>query len=324
VDIGGSIVVSSTADQARSYLYMAAIGNGGGTADIHVHGDVSLTSTSGLSGSAAATLNEAGIRAVGDATVEIDGVLSTTLNGHDNSMNEFQIISTGNGQVDIGSINYSNNGVHGWIDIYSDHLNGIHIGDVTMNVAAGSDARFHLQDADAAFVTTDQTLMYHANPNTNIQMGDLYLTGGGSSYLYLRSTDVDTIHVSPASGDVHIWYESIANRGTLADAPVDIIAGFDASKIELTFERIHADSSNFADIGTFTTMAAMNAAVMQSLDTDGHTYVFAVYNGTEDINHNGVADDAGQGVLAMDTDHVGVDMAVMLPGVTHITPTDLS
>ena len=58
--------------------------------------------------------------------------------------------------------------------------------------------------------------------------------------------------------------------------------------------------------------------------TGTHKYVFAVYNGTEDINHNGVADDHGSGVLAWDDNGSGISSVLMLPGVTTLAPTDLS
>ena len=60
--------------------------------------------------------------------------------------------------------------------------------------------------------------------------------------------------------------------------------------------------------------------------TGTHKYVFAVYNGTEDINHNGAPDDAGQGVLAYDNFNGvnGISAVLYMPGVTTLTPNDLA
>ena len=52
--------------------------------------------------------------------------------------------------------------------------------------------------------------------------------------------------------------------------------------------------------------------------------MFAVYNGTEDINHNGVADDHGSGILAWDDNGTGVTSVLMLTGVTTLAANDLA
>ena len=101
------------------------------------------------------------------------------------------------------------------------------------------------------------------------------------------------------------------------------INGFSAVHDAVIYNGEAASATNFTDAGSFDTLAAMDTAVNAALDGTHH-YVFAVYNGTEDINHNGVADDHGAGVLAWDGTGAGITSVLMLPGTTALTPTDLA
>jgi len=101
------------------------------------------------------------------------------------------------------------------------------------------------------------------------------------------------------------------------------INGFTARNDEVSYNGVLADATNFTDAGSFSSLTALNAGLDAALDGT-HKYVFAVYNGTEDINHNGVADDHGSGVLAWDDNGSGISSVLMLPGVTTLAPTDLS
>ncbi len=83
-----------------------------------------------------------------------------------------------------------------------------------------------------------------------------------------------------------------------------------------------AQPTLFTNAGAFSTLSAMATGVSADLTATNH-YVFAVYNGTQDINNNGIADDHGAGVLAYG-DNGGITSVLMLPGVGSVTPTDLA
>ena len=57
---------------------------------------------------------------------------------------------------------------------------------------------------------------------------------------------------------------------------------------------------------------------------DGARLAVAVYDGTQDINHNGIADDHGAGILAWDDNGTGVTSVLMLTGVTTLAANDLA
>src|SRR5205814_10431994 len=114
-----------------------------------------------------------------------------------------------------------------------------------------------------------------------------------------------------------------ADFAGIGSAPMTTFNGFSATRGAVTYNGVAMDETNSAYAGSFATLDAMNAAVDTALDGT-HKYVFAVYNGTEDINGNGLADDHGSGILAWDDDGVGITSVLMLPGTTTLTPPDLS
>jgi hypothetical protein len=101
------------------------------------------------------------------------------------------------------------------------------------------------------------------------------------------------------------------------------INGYSASHDEVIYNGVLADSTNFTNAGSFSSLSALNAALNTDLDGT-HKYVFAVYTGNEDINHNGIADDHNAGIVAFDDNGAGVTSVLMLPGVTALAATDLA
>ncbi len=101
------------------------------------------------------------------------------------------------------------------------------------------------------------------------------------------------------------------------------LSGFSGAHDAVVFNGEAASSANFTNAGSFNSLGSMDAVVNKDLDGT-HRYVFAVYNGNDDINHNGIADDRGAGVLAYDHDGNGTTAVLMLPGVTSLTPSDLA
>jgi hypothetical protein len=321
IDIGGSLVLSSTAAFAQSILYMEAKGTGGGTGSIHVHGDVNLNAHATAT-SAESAKSLAGIRATGDAVVDIDGALRLTAG--DNGLSQFQIVSQGNGHVEIGDIYLSNTGQHAWIDIVNFVPGGMKFGDLNVELLGHSDVRLHLQDA-AGPVTANGLYMLHTNPHMNaaIDMGDLNISGDGTAWLYLlTSMDADTIRLAPTLSDVHFLYGAWEGTWAVNTAISDVVEGFQGHRDSVLINGVAPTASNFESVGSFTSASAMYSAMEAALNGT-QQYVFATYNGTEDVNRNGVADDTGDGVLAFDGDGSGVSMVMYMQGVTTMTHTDL-
>jgi hypothetical protein len=142
--------------------------------------------------------------------------------------------------------------------------------------------------------------------------------------MFLNSQTFGTINQAASVNRLDLHYQladhDFAGVGT---APMTTINGYSASHDQVTYNGVLADQTNFTNAGSFTSLTALNAGLDTALDGT-HKYVFAVYNGTEDINHNGVADDHGSGILAWDDNGVGITSVLMLPGVTALTASDLS
>src|SRR6185436_7394423 len=113
-------------------LYMEA----NGTADIHVHGNVTVSVHSGSTSSDAEPVT--GIRAVNGGTVVIDGDFSSISSG--TVQNRFQLISENGSTLKVGNVNFDNTGsIHGWIDIYNDHDGGMQLGNINITVGQNAD-----------------------------------------------------------------------------------------------------------------------------------------------------------------------------------------
>jgi hypothetical protein len=326
IDIGGDLIVSarsSGANPANAYLFMEAEGS----ADIHVHGNVSVIArSSGLFGNEPVT----GIRATDGGQLIIDGDFNSISSG--TFQNRFQLVSQNGSTLQIGDVNFDNTGsTHGWIDIYNDRAGGMHLGDINVNVGTNADVRIHFQDAASSPATVSDTLMYHNNPRAadHVEMDNINITGGGTAYLYLTGGfDMHEINLGPNLSDVHFKLYTDPGSYALADAPSTIVHGFIGNRDAVTQgdnTALNASADNFLNVGSFTSAAAMGSAFDDAL-SGTVKWVFAEYNGTEDINHNGVADDAGQGVLAWnwaDNHPLGISGALYMPGVTTMTHQDL-
>ena len=88
-------------------------------------------------------------------------------------------------------------------------------------------------------------------------------------------------------------------------------------------ESVNSASCSYRSWFAFDSLTSLNAGLDAALDGT-HKYVFAVYDGTQDINHNGIADDHGAGILAWDDNGTGVTSVLMLTGVTTLAANDLA
>jgi hypothetical protein len=216
--------------------------------------------------------------------------------------------------------------VHGWMDLYTDHSGGLSIGAVNLSaLAAGSDISLHVQNANAALTgNVDGTFLAHTDGTASVSIATANVGGAGDVHMFLNSQTFGTINQAASLPRLDVHYQ-LADQDSagVGTAPMTTINGFTASSDEVIYNGVHADATNFTDAGSFTSLDSLNAGVNAALDGT-HKYVFAVYNGTEDINHNGVADDHGSGVLAWDDNGSGITSVLMLPGVTTLTASDLS
>jgi hypothetical protein len=322
-DIGG-LSFSAQAREAHSYVLIDASTDAavGSAADVHIHGNVELRST----GSQEA-LSRAAIRAEGAGTVEIDGHLSATSSAS-MANSSIQVIAQGapGGHISIGAIDMSiDGGGHGFVDLFTDHSGGLAIGAVNLSATAGSEVSIYVQHAnDRLTGTVDRTFLEHAESTVDVSIATANVGGAGDVHMYLNSQTFGTINQAASLSGLDVHYQ-LADQdfAGIGAAPMTTINGFGARHDAVSYNGVAADATNFTNAGSFTTLEAMNAAVDTALDGI-HKYVFAVYNGTADINRNGLADDQGSGVLAWDDDGIGVTSVLMLPGITTLTPIDLT
>ncbi len=237
------------------------------------------------------------------------------------------IAQGGTGEVSIGSLDMSMQGiVHGWMDLYTDHSGGLSIGAVNLSaLAAGSDISLHVQNAnDAVSGNVDSTFLAHTDGTANVSIATANVGGAGEVHMFLNSQTFGTINQAASLPRLDVHYQ-LADQDSagVGAAPMTTINGFTANNDAVIYNGVAADATNFTDAGSFSSLAALNAGLAAALDGT-HKYVFAAYNGTEDINHNGIADDHGSGVLAWDNNGIGITSVLMLPGVTTLTASDLS
>jgi hypothetical protein len=322
-DIGGNLNFASDGREAHSYVLVSASTDvvAGSVADVHIHGNVDLLST----GSDLA-LTRAAVRAAGEGTVEVDGHLNLNSIGPV-ATSSAQVIAQGDGHVSIHSIGMTIEGGNhqGWMDLFTDHSGGLDIGTVNLTASAASQMSLYVQHGnDALTGVVDDTFLAHAESTAGVSIATANVGGAGDVHMYLNSQTFGTINQAGSLGALDVHYQlAEENFAGIGSAPMTTINGFSGTHDAVIYNGVAADATNFTDAGSFNTLAAMNAAVDTALDGT-HKYVFAVYNGTEDINHNGLADDHGSGVLAWDNDGSGVTSVLMLPGTTTLTPTDIA
>ncbi len=323
-DIGGNMTFASTGRDAHAYALVDASTDGGGSVgDVHVHGNVELQSTASES-----ALTRAAVHADGGGTVEIDGHLNLDSSGP--AANSFMQVSAqgGDGHVSVGSLGmHIAGGGHGWMDLYTDHSGGLNIGAVNLTAATNSDVTLHVQNANDALSggSVDGTFLGHGDGTANVSIATANLGGAGEMHMFLNSQTFGTINQAGTIGRLDLHYQ-LADHDDfpgVGSAPMTTINGYSASHDEVTYNGVLADATNFTDAGSFNSLAALNTGLDAALDGT-HKYVFAVYNGTEDINHNGIADDHNAGILAWDDNGTGVSSVLVLPGVTALAATDLA
>src|SRR5258706_5659401 len=323
-DIGGNISFDSNGRDAHSYILVDASTDAaaGSAADVHIHGNVDLESVG-----TEQALTRAAVRADGGGTVEIDGHLSADSSAPAASSFMQVIAQGGTGEISIGSLDMSMHGVgHGWMDLSTDHSGGLSVGAVNLSAtAAGSDISLHVQNAnDAVNGIVDGTFLAHTDGTANVSIATANVGGEGEVHMFLNSQTFGTINQAASLPRLDVHYQlADQDAAGVGSAPMTTINGFTASHDEVIYNGGLADATNFTDAGSFTSLDSLNAGVNAALDGT-HKYVFATYNGTEDINHNGVADDHGSGVLAWDDNGIGITSVLMLPGVTTLTASDLS
>ncbi|HET7362446.1 MAG TPA: hypothetical protein VFJ70_02620, partial [Burkholderiales bacterium] len=322
-DVGGNMSFAADGREAHSYVLVDASTDAaaGSAADVHLHGNVSLESTGTQS-----ALTRAAVRADGAGTVEIDGHLSADSSSPDSSSYIQVIAQGGSGDVSIGSIDMSlHGGGRGWMDLYTDHSGGLNIGTVNLSSADGYDISLHVQNANQPVTgIVDTTFLAHTDGTADVQIGTANLGGGGEIHMFLNSQTFGTINQAAGVTGLDVHYQ-LADQGFsgVGSAPLTTINGFSAGHDDVIYNGVSADDTNFANAGSFDSLTALNAGLDAALDGT-HKYVFAVYNGTEDINHNGVADDHGAGILAWDDNGTGITSALMLPGVTALAASDIA
>jgi hypothetical protein len=230
--------------------------------------------------------------------------------------------------MNVGAIDFTVSGTasgHGWLDIYSDHDGGIAIGDINVLVGALSDARIHIQDANLAASggTVDATFREHAASSASMMLGAMFLNGQGEVYLNLGTQALTTINQGTDIAQLDLNYQLADQDVSFTTVPITTITGFTGAGDAVSFNGATPAATNFTDAGSFTSFTAMATAMDAALDGT-HKFVFASYDGTEDINRNGIADDEGSGVLALDDDGSGVTALLVLPGASPLTAADLA
>jgi hypothetical protein len=210
------------------------------------------------------------------------------------------------------------------MDLYADHSGGLEIGAVDLSATAGSDVTVRVQYAnDALTGMVDSTFVAHADGTDGVSIGTANVGGAGDVHMFLNSQAFGTINQAASVVRLDMHYQLADQDFTGIDAaPTTTINGFSGSVNEVTYNGVAADATNFTNAGSFGSLTALNDGLNLQLDGT-HKYVFAVYNGTGDINGDGVSD-AGSGVLAWDDDGSGITSVLMLPGTPTLTPNDLT
>jgi hypothetical protein len=322
-DVGGNMSFAADGRAAHSYVLVDAStdGTAGSAGDVHVHGNVDLHSTG-----TAQALTRAAVRADGGGTAEIDGHLSLDSNGPLADSNMQVIAQGGTGHISINALDMNIHGAgHGWMDLFTDHTGGLSIGTVNVSATAGSDVSIHLQNANAEpNGIVDTTFLAHTGSTVNVSIGTANVGGAGDVFMFLNSQGFGTINQAASVELVDLHYQ-LADQNFLGvgSAPLTTINGFTTGHDHVMYNGVAANTTNFTDAGSFTSLTALDAALTADLDGT-HKYVFAVYNGTEDINHNGVADDHGAGILAWSDHGHSITSVLMLPGVATLAAHDLS
>lgn len=322
-DVAGNLSLSADGRAAHSYVLVDASTDAvaGSAGDVHIHGNVDLDSTG-----TEAALTRAAVRADGNGTVEIDGHLDVDSSAT-SATSFMQVISQGSAShIHVDSLGMSMDGAgHGWMDLYTDHSGGLDIGSVTLSAASGADIGLHVQQAnDATSGVVDTTFLAHPDGTANVSIGAANLSGAGEINMFLTSQTFGAINQAAGLGQLNLHYQ-LADQdfAGIGSVPLTTINGAAGNNDGVIYNGVAADSTNFTDAGSFNTLADLNAGLNAALDGT-HKYVFAVYTGTEDINGNGIADDHNAGVLAYDDNGAGMTSVLMLPGVTHLTPTNIA
>ncbi|MBV8030817.1 MAG: hypothetical protein JO035_04860 [Betaproteobacteria bacterium] len=322
-DVAGDVTFSANGRSAHSYVLVDASTDAvaGSAGDVHVHGNVDLQSIGTES-----ALTRAAVRADGTGTVEIDGHLDVDSSAT-SATSFMQVISQGSAShIDVGSLGMTMDGAgHGWMDLYTDHGGGLDIGSVNLTAASGADIGLHVQQANtAATGTVDTTFLAHADGTASVSISAVNLAGAGQINMFLNGQTFGTINQAAGFGQLALHYQiADQNFAGIGSAPLTTINGASGTNDAVMYNGVAADGTNFTDAGSFDTLAALNAGLNAALDGT-HKYVFAVYTGTEDINANGVADDHNAGVLAYSDSGNGMTSVLMLPGITHLTPANIS
>src|SRR5258708_6536002 len=258
-DIGGNISFDSNGRDAHSYILVDASTDAaaGSAADVHIHGNVDLNSTGTES-----ALTRAAVRADGGGTVEIDGHLSVDSNGPAATSFMQVIAQGGTGEVSIGSLDMSMQGiVHGWMDLYTDHSGGLSIGAGNLSaLAAGSDISLHVQNAnDAVSGNVDGTFLAHTDGTANVSIATANVGGAGEVHMFLNSQSFGTINQAASLPrlDVHYQLAEQASAGGGA-APMTTLNGFTANNDAVLYNDVAAAASKFTDPGKLTSVAALN------------------------------------------------------------------
>jgi hypothetical protein len=317
-DIGGNMSFASDGRAAHSYILVRSMtdGSSGSAADVHIHGNVDLDSTG-----TGSSLTRAAVQASGGGTAEIDGHLNVDSHGGlaDSSM---QVTALGGGHVSIASLGMSIDGAgHGWMDLYTDHDGGLSIGAVNLSTQAGSDVTLHVQNANPE---GDATFIAHGDGTANVSIATANIGGAGDAFLFLNTQTFGTINQAASLERMDLHYQlADQNSTTIGSAQMTTVNGFSVGHDSVIYDGAVATATNFANAGHFGSLDALNAGLNNALDGTVK-YVFAVYDGTEDINHNGIADDHNAGVLAWDDNGTGITSVLVLPGVTTLAANNLS
>jgi hypothetical protein len=277
---------------------------------------VDLVSTGTDSG-----VTRAAVHAEGSGTVEIDGHFSADSNGA-LAGSQMQVTALGTGHVSIPTLDMSIDGAgHGWMDLYTDHSGGLSIGALNLSAHAGSDVTLQVQNASAV---NDNSFLGHGDGTANVSIATANLGGAGDAYLFLNTQTFGTINQAASVERVDLHYQlADQNSAGIESAQMTTVNGFTVGHDSVIYNGAVADGNNFTDAGSFSSLATLDAGLNNALDPT-HKYVFALYTGAEDINHNGVADDHNAGVLAWDNDGTGITSVLVLPGVTTLAANDLS
>ncbi len=320
-DIGGNMSFASDGRAAHSYILVRSMtdGSSGSAADVHIHGNVDLDSTG-----TGSSLTRAAVQASGGGTAEIDGHLNVDSHGGlaDSAM---QVTALGSGHVSIASLGMSIDGAgHGWMDLYTDHDGGLSIGAVNLSTQAGSDVTLHVQNTNPPNPDGDATFIAHGDGSANVSIATANIGGAGDAYLFLNTQTFGTINQAASLERMDLHYQlADQNSATIGSAQMTTVNGFSVGHDSVIYDGAVATDTNFANAGHFGSLDALNAGLNTALDGTVK-YVFAVYDGTEDINHNGIADDHNAGVLAWDDNGTGITSVLVLPGVTTLAANNLS